>query len=57
VAVDLPDNPQISGFVIAERFFSDALEAELYEPLGGVENFPRVEGEQIKQKVRPVCKT
>ena len=41
VAVDLPDNPQISGFVIAERFFSDALEAELYEPLGGVENFNR----------------
>src|SRR3972149_753551 len=41
VAVDLPDNPQISGFVIAERFFSEALEAELYEPLGGVENFNR----------------
>src|SRR3989304_4530618 len=40
-AVALPDNPQISGFVIAERFFSEALEAELYEPLGGVENFNR----------------
>jgi len=36
VAIDLPDNPQINGFIFAERFLSGYHEEELYAPLGGL---------------------